>query len=64
MEDLSKKYEYLIGKRIKINHLSGEDHRYDGKEGIVERVDSMGDLHGTWGGLAVIPREDDFEVLN
>ena len=64
MENLEQKYSHLIGKRVKIVHLNGEDNRYDGKEGIVERVDSMGDLHGTWGGLAIIPREDDFVVLD
>ena len=36
---------------------------YDGKEGVVEHIDSMGQLHGTWGGLAVIPGEDLFTVL-
>lgn len=53
----------LIGKTIKIIHLSGEDSRYDGKIGVVEYIDGIGQLHGTWGGLAIIPEEDEFEVL-
>lgn len=53
-----------IGDRIRINHLEGEDNRYDGKEGIVTRIDDMGQLHGTWGGLAVIPDEDDYTIIN
>ena len=37
--------------------------RYKGKEGIVETIDDIGQLHGTWGGLAVIPGEDEFVVI-
>ena len=32
-------------------------------EGVVERVDSIGQLHGTWGGLAAIPGVDQIEIL-
>ena len=52
-----------IGDKIRIIHLSGEDNRYDGKEGIIEHIDSMGQLHGTWGGLAIIPQRDLYIVL-
>ena len=51
------------GDKIRINHLRGEDNRYDGKEGTITYIDSLGQLHGDWGGLAVIPEEDDFEIL-
>ena len=30
------------------------------KEGRVTMIDSIGQMHGTWGGLAVIPDEDEF----
>ena len=62
--DKKEKYAHLVGKKVRINHLAGEDKRYDGREGIVERIDDMGDLHGTWGGLAIIPDEDDFSVID
>ena len=52
-----------VGDKIKIIHLKGEDNSYDGREGTVEHIDSLGQLHGTWGGLAVIPEEDEFKVL-
>ena len=52
-----------IGDIIRINHLDGEDNRYDGKEGIITSIDDRGQLHGTWGGLAVIPEEDDFTII-
>lgn len=52
-----------VGDKIKIIHLKGETDVYDGKEGIVKHIDSIGQLHGTWGGLAIIPEEDDYEIL-
>lgn len=52
-----------VGDKIRIIHLSGEDDRYDGREGVIEYIDSIGQLHGSWGGLAVIPEEDVFVVL-
>lgn len=61
VEKIKKTY---LGKKVKINHLEGEDGRYDGKVGTVCYVDSMGNLHGTWGGLAIIVDCDNFEVLD
>ena len=55
--------EIKPGDRIRIIHLKGEDSRYDGREGVVESIDSIGQLHGTWGGLGVLPEEDEFEVM-
>lgn len=37
---------------------------YTGKTGVVTRIDSLGQLHGTWGGLAIIPEEDIFQIIN
>lgn len=51
------------GDKIRIIHLEGEDNSYDGKEGTVDHIDSIGQLHGTWGSLAVIPGVDEFEVI-
>ena len=54
-----------VGDKIRI--ISMEDVRandYNGKEGVVEYIDSIGQLHGTWGGLAVIPECDTFMVIN
>lgn len=52
-----------IGTKIRIIHLKGEDSHYDGAEGTVTYIDGLGQLHGTWGGLAIIPEEDEFEVI-
>lgn len=46
-----------IGDTIKIIDMSGEPD-YCGRVGVVTNIDDMGQLHGTWGGLAVIPGVD------
>lgn len=55
--------EVKDGDKIRIIHLTGEDGRYDGREGTVEYIDAIGQFHSTWGGLAVIPKEDEFVVI-
>ena len=50
------------GDRIRIITMAGEPH-YDGREGIVDHIDGIGQLHGTWGGLAVVPEEDVYELI-
>jgi len=51
-----------VGDTIRIVCMSGEP-RYSGKEGEITHIDDMGQLHGTWGGLAVIPGEDNYEII-
>ena len=51
-----------VGDKIRIIHMDGEPH-YSGRTGIVTSIDDAGQLHGTWGGLAVIPGTDWFEVI-
>lgn len=55
--------EIKVGDKIRIEVMAGEP-QYDGKEGVVEYIDSIGQLHGTWGGLAVNPEYDDITILN
>jgi len=43
--------------------MKDEPH-YTGRQGIVTIVDDAGQLHGTWGGLAVLPDVDRFIVIN
>ena len=54
---------YKVGQKVRIIHLEGEDNRYDGKEGVIEHIDGIGQLHGTWGGLAIIPEADEFIII-
>ena len=51
-----------VGQKIRILEMDGEPH-YTGKEGVVKHIDDMGQLHGTWGGLAVIPETDSYEII-
>lgn len=51
-----------VGDKIRIVYMDGEP-KYTGKEGIVEYIDDMGQIHGTWGGCALIPESDLWEVI-
>ena len=51
---------------IRMNDYGGKDlqaRMYNGRSGLVDYIDSLGQLHGTWGGLALIPEVDDFEIV-
>jgi hypothetical protein len=52
-----------IGDKIRIINMQGEP-QYTGKEGVVQRIDDAGQIHGSWGGCALIPYEDQFEVIS
>lgn len=53
----------LLGKTIQIISMDGEP-QYSGRRGIVTRIDDAGQLHGTWGGCAVVPSVDVFEIVD
>ena len=53
----------LIGKTIEIISMDGEP-KYSGKTGRIEFVDDFGQLHGTWGGCAIIPEIDLWKVID
>lgn len=45
----------------------GIDHQaeqYKDKTGTVLFIDDIDQIHGTWGGLALIPGVDKFEIIN
>ena len=64
----------MIGKRIRIIELAGENDlvnsKYSGREGIIASIDDMGQYHVIWdgtdriSGLAINPQEDDYEIIN
>jgi len=51
-----------VGDTIRINYMKDEP-QYTGKEGVIRTIDDFGQLHGSWGGLAVVPDFDDFEII-
>ena len=50
------------GDVIRIQNMHGEPH-YTGRTGTVKFIDDAGQIHGTWGGLALIPG-DEFLVVS
>lgn len=56
------KEQYPAGTKIRIERMEGEPH-YTGKQGVVEFIDDAGQIHGTWGGCALLAETDKFTVL-
>ena len=54
--------EIHIGDTIKIIHMNGEP-QYKGREGVVTHIDDASQIHGTWGGCALIPEVDDYMII-
>lgn len=52
-----------VGDKIRIINMDGEPH-YVGKKGTVTHIDDAGQIHGTWGGCALIPGVDEYEVID
>lgn len=53
---------YKVGMKIRIDYMDGESN-YSGRTGVIRLIDDLGQLHGSWGGLAVIPGTDEFTIL-
>lgn len=51
-----------VGDKIRILYMEGEP-EYEGAEGIVELIDDMGQIHGSFGGCAIIPEVDLFTII-
>ena len=58
-----------IGDTIRIVRMADNGGRdlqarnYNGRIGRVEHIDTLGQMHGRWGGLAVIPEVDEYEII-
>lgn len=51
-----------IGDTIKIISMKDEPH-YTNRVGVVTHIDDAGQIHGTWGGCAIIPEADTYIIL-
>lgn len=51
-----------VGDTIRIIDMMGEP-QYTGKTGVITHIDDAGQIHGTWGGCAIIPEEDSYELI-
>lgn len=52
----------IRGDKIRIIEMIGEPN-YTGREGIVTYIDDAKQIHGTWGGLALL-ESDEWEIIN
>ena len=50
-----------VGDKIVIIQMDGKPH-YSGKVGVVEHNNDIDQIHGSWGGCALIPGVDLFET--
>ena len=51
-----------IGDTIKIIKMEGEP-QYTDRERVVTHIDDGGQIHGTWGGCAIVPEVDTYIIL-
>lgn len=51
-----------VGDTIRIINMNGEP-QYTGREGVITSIDDMGQIHLDSCGCAIIPDEDNFEVI-
>lgn len=51
-----------VGDKIRIIEMVDEPN-YNGREGVVEHIDSIGQLHGTWGGCGILPDIDTYIII-
>ena len=51
-----------VGDKILIVEMIGEP-QYNGKSGTIEHIDDCGQLHGSWGGLAVQADRDKWQKI-
>ena len=57
MDDNAPSFAFSKGKDLQAQ-------QYAGKEGVVQTIDDQGQIHGTWGGLAVIPEIDHIAIVS
>ena len=55
--------KYEVGMKLLIIHVVDDFVDYSGRVGVITHIDDIGQLHGTWGGVALLPELDDFIVL-
>lgn len=48
-----------VGDKVRILKMDGEPD-YTDRVGTVKFIDDVGQIHGTWGGCALIPNVDKF----
>ena len=55
--------KYEVGMVIFIIHIVDDAEDYYERVGTITHIDDIGQLHGTWGSLALVPDLDNFIVV-
>ena len=56
------KLKVRMGFIFNIIKMDGEP-QYTNREGVVTHIDDAGQIHGTWGGCAIVPEVDTYIIL-
>lgn len=59
---MKSKYNVKVGDKVHIYTMEGEP-QYSGREGVVRHIDDIGQVHGSWGGLA-LNMDDDWVIID
>jgi len=51
-----------VGDHLRIVKMAGEP-QYANRDGWVTHIDDARQIHGTWGGCALIPGDDEWIIL-
>ena len=51
-----------VGDKLRIIEMVDEP-TYTNKVGVVDHIDDIGQIHGSWGGCALIPGIDNYEKV-
>lgn len=51
-----------VGDKVRIIDMKGEP-QYANRTGEITHIDDEGKVFGTWGGCAIIPSMDKFEII-
>ena len=55
--------KYEVGMKILIINVVDDFVDYSGKVGAITHIDDIGQLHGSWGGVVLVPDLDEFVTV-
>ncbi|GEM_PF-4072056 len=58
------KYYIFVKANLFFATIMKDEPQYSGKEGVVEYIDDIGQIHVVGGGCALIPEIDEFAIIS